>query len=94
MWRKQLAAMLAIYTGRGITPEVNLRECISHMPPQTSNKVAHSGFEPQRRCHQKSITGVSVAPKMNMCPTKIKKQKSSMGLDDQWIMGLMFIILS
>ena len=28
MWGKQLAAMLAIYTDRGVTPEVNLRECI------------------------------------------------------------------
>ena len=39
MWGKQLAAMLAIYTGRGVAPEVNLRECISHMPPQSSNKA-------------------------------------------------------
>ena len=31
--------MLAIYTGRGVTPEVNLRERISHMPPQSSNKA-------------------------------------------------------
>ena len=39
MWGKQLAAMLAIYTGRGVAPEVNLRECISCMPPQSSNKA-------------------------------------------------------
>ena len=39
MWGKQPAAMLAIYTGRGVAPEVNLRECISHMPPQSSNKA-------------------------------------------------------
>ena len=31
--------MLAIYTSRGVTPEVNLRECISCMPPQSSNKA-------------------------------------------------------
>ena len=36
---KRLAAMLAIYTGRGVAPEVNLREHISHMPPQSSNKA-------------------------------------------------------
>ena len=47
MWGKQPAAMLAIYTSRGVTPEVNLRECISVMPPQSSNKAAHSGFETQ-----------------------------------------------
>ena len=31
--------MLAIYTGRGVVPEVNLGECISHTPPQNSNKA-------------------------------------------------------
>ena len=74
MWGKQPAAMLAIYTGRGVTPEVNLREHISHTPLQSSNKAVHSGFETQRRHHQKSETGVSVAPKMDMCPTKILKK--------------------
>ena len=39
MWGRQLAAMLALYTGRGIAPEVNLREHISCMPPQSSNKA-------------------------------------------------------
>ena len=39
MWGKQPAAMLAIYTGRGVTPEVNLREGISRPPPQSSNKA-------------------------------------------------------
>ena len=33
MWGKQLAVMLATYTGKGVVPEVNLREQISHMPP-------------------------------------------------------------
>ena len=33
LWGKRLAAMLAIYTGKGVTPEVNLRECIPNMPP-------------------------------------------------------------
>ena len=31
--------MLAIYTGRGVAPEVNLRERISSTPPQSSNKA-------------------------------------------------------
>ena len=39
MWGKQPAAMLAICTGRGVTPEVNLREHISHTPPQSLNKA-------------------------------------------------------
>ena len=35
MLRRHLAAMLATYTGIGVTPEVNLREHISRMPPPT-----------------------------------------------------------
>ena len=57
MWGKQPAAMLAMYTGGGVAPEVNLRECISHTPPQSLNKAAHSGFETQRKHHQKSKQG-------------------------------------
>ena len=67
MWGKQLAAKLAIYTSKGITPEVNLRECISHMYLPSANKAAHSGFETQRRHHQKTETDIS-GPKMDMCP--------------------------
>ena len=69
MWGEGLAAMLALYTGKGIAPEVNLREPVSHTPLQSLNKAAHSGFETQRRHHQKSKTGVSVAPQMKMYPT-------------------------
>ena len=32
MWGRQLAAMLALYTGKGVAPEVNFRESISCMP--------------------------------------------------------------
>ena len=39
MWGKRPAAMLAIYTSRGVTTEVNLRECIARMPLQSSNKA-------------------------------------------------------
>ena len=31
--------MLAVYTGRGVTPEVNLRERISRTPLQSLNKA-------------------------------------------------------
>ena len=45
---------------------------ILHMPPlKSTDKAAHSGFETQGTHHQKSETGVSVAPKMDMYPTKI-----------------------
>ena len=69
--------MLAIYTSKGVTPEVNLSERISYTPLPSANKAAHSGFETQRRHHQKSKTEVSVAPKIDMCPTKIFLKKSS-----------------
>ena len=42
----------AIYTGRGVAPEVNLREGISRTPLQSLNKAAHSGFETQRSLKQ------------------------------------------
>ena len=43
---------------------------ISRTPPPSENRAAHSGFETQRGHHQKSETGVPVAPKMDMCPAK------------------------
>ena len=58
---KQPAAMLAAKRLTGVTPEVNLREHISHTPPPSVNKAAHSGFETQRRYDKKYKTGVSVA---------------------------------
>ena len=42
---------------------MNLIAC---MPPPSVNKDAHSGFETQRRCHQESKTGVSVAPQKGL----------------------------
>ena len=72
---KQPAAMLATKSLAGVTPEVNLRECIPHMSPPSANKAAHSSFEPQRRCHQKSKTGVSVAPQKGLVSSKNLKKK-------------------
>ena len=40
-----LAAMLATKRSAGVTPEVNLRECAICIPPPSTNKAAHSGFE-------------------------------------------------
>ena len=71
MWGKQLAAMLAIYTGKGVTPEVNLGVHKSCMPQPSAFKAAHSGFETQ-----KSETWVSVASQMS---TKILKRKQKDG---------------
>ena len=39
MWGKRPATMLAVYTSRGVAPEVNLRERISCTPLPSSNKA-------------------------------------------------------
>ena len=57
-----LAAMLAAKRSAGVTPEVNLRECVTHAPLLSMNKAVHSGFEIRRGHHKKFKTGVSVAP--------------------------------
>ena len=39
MWGRRLAAMLALYTGKCVAPEVNLGQRISCTPLQSSNKA-------------------------------------------------------
>ena len=47
-----LVAMLVAKRLEGVTPEMNLRECVTYTPLPSANKAAHSGFETQRRHHQ------------------------------------------
>ena len=47
MWGKRLAAMPAIYTGRGVAPEVNLRERISGTPRQTNKAEPTLALKPR-----------------------------------------------
>ena len=54
--------MLATKRSAGVAPEVNLREHITQTPLASVKKAAHSGFETQRKHHQKSKTGASVTP--------------------------------
>ena len=68
--------MLAVKRSAGVASEVNLRECEKCMPPTSMNKAAHSGFDTQRRHHQKSKTGVSVAPQKGLMSSKNLKQKT------------------
>ena len=75
--RDSSAAMLATKRLAGVTPEVILRECVTHTPPPSVNKAAHSGFETQRIHHQKSKTGVSVAPQKGLMSSKNLKKKDS-----------------
>ena len=62
--------MLATNRSAGVTPEVNLREHVTHTPLPRVNKAAHSGFETQRRRPQKPKTGVSVAPQKGLMSSK------------------------
>ena len=57
-----LAAMLATKRSVGVTPEVNLREHVTCTPLPSMNTATQSGFEIQRRHHQKLEIGISVAP--------------------------------
>ena len=47
--------MLATKRSAGVTPKVNLKECVICMPPPSMNKDTHSGFETQMSRHQKSV---------------------------------------
>ena len=83
---KRPETFLRLHTG--VAPEVNLRECIRCTPLPSSNKAAHSGFETQRRHHQKFETGVSVARKMDMCPTNFFFKKKTNTLPIWWLRSL------
>ena len=76
--RDGTTAILAAMRSAGVAIEVNLREHVTCMPPPSANKAAHPGFETQRRCHQKSKTGVSVAQQKGFMSSKIflKKRKN------------------
>ena len=50
------AAILATKRLAGVTPEVNLRKLLTCTPLSGMNEAAHSGFETQRKHHQKSKT--------------------------------------
>ena len=68
-------AMLSTKQSVGVTPDLNLREHVTQMPLISANKAAHSGFEAQRRRHQKSKTEVSVALQKGLMFSKNFKEK-------------------
>ena len=73
-----LAAILATKKSAGVAPKMNLRECTSHTPPPNANKAAHSGFEIQRRYHQKSKNAGICGPTKGYVSNKnLKKRKKS-----------------
>ena len=69
--------MLAAKMSAGVTPEVNLKQCLTWKYPPSANKAAHSCFEAQMRHHQKSKTRVSVAIRKGLKSFKgFKKTKN------------------
>ena len=68
------AAMLTSIQSAGVAPEVNLRNSW-HAGNKACKRGIHSGFKTQGRHHQKSKTGVSVAPQKGLMFSKIEKKK-------------------
>ena len=71
-----LTFLMFMLMSAGVAPIVNLKECRTYMPPPNASKAVQSGFETQRRHHQKSKTGVSVVPQKELMSSKhfFKKQ--------------------
>ena len=70
-----LAAMPAAKRSAGVALEVDLGN-VHYVRLHNVKKAAHSGFEIQRRRHQKSKTGVPVPPKkghVNVSAKSFKK---------------------
>ena len=72
---KQPGAILAVKRLAGVTPEVNLMDCILYIPLPSVNKAANSGFETQRRHHQKSETGTPLTPQKGLMSSIFFKKK-------------------
>ena len=65
------------------------RECVTCMLLLSTNKAVHSGFETQRRHHQKFKTGVSVATQKGFMSSKNfwKKNKKEESMKTQFAPG-------
>ena len=69
-----LAAILATNRSVGVAPEVNLRECVTCMPPASANKA----LKPRGDVTRSPKQGHQWLHKKDLCPPKIilKKQNS------------------
>ena len=76
MWGRWLAAMLALYTGKCVTPEVNLREHISRTPPHSSNKAEPTlALKPRGDVTRSPKQGYQWPHKWTCVQHKFKKKK-------------------
>ena len=67
------AVMLAAQRPAGVKPDVSQRESVTHMSLPVVNMAAHSGFETQGRCHQKSRTVYQWPHRNDLCLPKNHK---------------------
>ena len=68
--------MLAIYTGRGVAPEVNLRERISRMALQSANKAEPTlALKPRGNVTRSPKQGYQWPQKWTCVQQKFKKKK-------------------
>ena len=70
-----LAAILATKRSAGVTQEVNLRKCVTHMPPISVNKSDQSGFEPRGDVIRSPEQGYQWSHKKKLCPPKAYKKE-------------------
>ena len=71
---KQLAAMLVA----GVTPEVNPRECISHIPLPSAKKLPSLTLTPRGDITRSPKQGYQWPHRKDLCPPKkIKKKKQT-----------------
>ena len=58
------AAMLTTKRSAGVTPDMNLIDCVTHTPPPNANKAAHSGFlYPEKMSPEVQNKGISGSTK-------------------------------
>ena len=78
MWGKRPAAMLAIYTGTGVAPEVNLRERISRTPLQSLNKAEPTlALKPRGDITRSPKQGYQWPQKWTCVQQRFKKKKKN-----------------
>ena len=78
MWGRWLAAMLALYTGKGVTPEVNLREHILRAPLPNANKAEPTlALKPRGDVSRSPKQGYQWPHKWACVQQKFKKKKSN-----------------
>ena len=79
MWGRQLAAMLALYTVKGVAPEVNLRERILRTPLPSTNKAEPSlALKPRGDVTRSPKQGYQWPHKWACVQQKFKKKKKKM----------------